>query len=206
MNQSPKICYIDDDADLDLSSYLAKNYGSDFFYLQHDSSDDYERLFAKIISAKPNIIIIDSKLFNDKTTNCSKVYGEEFIPILLMDLPFIQTILITQNTGVEIYGSISKFKSSRDSHTHQNAEDFYNKNLKEAIQKAITKYQHLIAMSEKVSLASKNGHICENIADRINRSICGIVEYNNLSDEKVDELIVSFQNLLVSLKESKDND
>ena len=188
------ILYIDDNFQVQLSQYLANNFSkieSGFTYEEIKFSPDTtiaELLNnTKILNA--NIIILDSRLFQNASVEEDKFNVEEVKTILQKFLPFVEILIISQNDSVEGYDFIKKFKSSR---TETNYVEYYDKLLLGKIQESIKK----IKVSRKmVSKIISSGRFDESIINKIRDSIDGILVYDELRKSDIDELIKAFKEL-----------
>ena len=99
------LLYIDDDIDSQLSEYLDKDLKN---ALQSDivlnisehefkPAEGYKSLLENPQVATANIILIDSRLFENNSATDGKFSGEEFKIILKKQFPFIEVVVITQN-------------------------------------------------------------------------------------------------------------
>ena len=107
------IVYIDDGPEAALSRYL-NNFQKDGYSFTHKDikfspEEGYESLLANPVVRTANIILIDSKLFENRMVVTSKLSGEEFKMILKKELPFIEVFVITQNETEEGLEKISKY-------------------------------------------------------------------------------------------------
>ena len=96
------ITYIDDRHDEILSKYLDKEYKNSNYEIIYEEllfkqSEGYESLINNPKVVQSNIIIIDSRLFENAKVGEAKFTGEEFKIILRKYYPFIEVIVITQN-------------------------------------------------------------------------------------------------------------
>lgn len=193
MKEEINLLYIDDEIDTCLSEYLDKyknsQYTINYEELKFDSHEGYENLIKNEKVSKANIIIIDSKLFENNTANCQKIFGEEIKLILRKYYPFIEVIVITQNKADSKLGIIAKYSSSRGSISSL---EYYKDSLEQHINKAIENillYRHL---EEKLK---ENTSLETVLKEKISNSILGISDYDELKKKDIDELIESFKEL-----------
>ena len=105
MSKKEKInlVYIDDDRDEAISAYLEECYRNDMYDIKYteiefDGDNGYESLLDSPDVASANVILIDSRLFeNDRIKSKGKFSGEEFRMILRKVFPFIEVLVISQN-------------------------------------------------------------------------------------------------------------
>ena len=111
------LLYIDDNIDAQLSEYLDTDLRSAFQddivlnVSEHEfkPAEGYKSLLIKQEVVTANIILIDSRLFENSSANDGKFSGEEFKVILRKQFPFIEVIVITQNGEDESVKTIAKF-------------------------------------------------------------------------------------------------
>lgn len=116
MTSDIKLTYIDDKLDSLLVEYLyTLSQEEQIFeydeYLFDSSKDSYKSLLENNDTASSDIIIVDSKLFENESAK-SKFTGQELKIIFATANPFIQVIVITQNNNLAKYGVIKKFALS----------------------------------------------------------------------------------------------
>ena len=105
MIENIKLVYIDDTPDIELSKYfdqINQHYPSDEYILEpleirFDPEKDYSSLLKDDRVQTANIIVIDSRLFENRTATGGKFTGEEFKLVLQKFYPYIEVIVITQN-------------------------------------------------------------------------------------------------------------
>ncbi|MGE6556630.1 hypothetical protein [Exiguobacterium artemiae] len=138
------ICYVDDTIDNRLNRYLVeyceqKNESSQEFVLnayesQFLAGDDYKTLLQNPKVNSANILLIDSRLFENETSGLSKFTGEQFKIILRKVYPFIKTIVISQNEANAMSKTICKYKSSVGADNRMEAKRFYDTSLAPILQ------------------------------------------------------------------------
>ncbi|KXT81503.1 hypothetical protein STRDD11_02024 [Streptococcus sp. DD11] len=138
---------------------------------------------------KSDIIVIDSKLFeNEFAESGSKFTGQEFKLVLRILNPFIKVIVITQNRDLAKYGVLNKFATSRGSATQKDANDFYNKNLRPAVEEAMKEIVELRRIGNDLE-SNKDAYKGSLIVEETQKLLNKITTYRELTDEKIDELI-----------------
>ena len=135
-----RITYIDDNMDLELQKYFDKEYHNQDYNIifkckEFDPDIGYEEFINDEKVRNANIIIIDSKLFENKNADSGKFTGEEFKLILKKVFPFIEVIIITQN---EIDGEIEKVPKF-NSKEQNCSKKHYDEHLLPLIDKSIKK-------------------------------------------------------------------
>lgn len=194
MTQQIKIIYVDDKLDPLLVDYLY-DFRKDGIIIAYDeikfdsSSGDYESLLTDSRVLESDIIVIDSKLFeNEYAESGSKFTGQEFKLVLRILNPFIKVIVITQNRDLVDYGVLNKFATSKGNASQDNANDFYNRYLQPTIEEAIKEILEMRRIGKELELnkgAYEGSLIVENTQNLLNK----ITSYRELTDEKINELI-----------------
>lgn len=187
------ITYIDDNMDLELQKYFDKEYHNQDYNIifkckKFDPNIGYEELINDEKVRNANIIIIDSKLFENNNVNSGKFTGEEFKLILKKVFPFIEVIIITQN---EIDGEIEKVPKF-NSKEQNCSKKHYDEHLLPLIDKSIKK---IIETRKIFEIMEKNENLEKPLVEKIINSLNGLDEYDELSKTDIDELIKSFRQL-----------
>lgn len=194
MKEKINILYIDDDRDEAISEYLDDFYRNeqyDIIYqeVEFDRQKGYEGLLDNKIVATANIILIDSKLFeNDSVNDSGKFSGEEFRMILRKIYPFIEVLVISQNGENETYDIIPKYRSG----TSESSEDYYNRVLKNKIDDGIKRVITFRNISRKLE---NNKDIEKLLVEKAMDSLNGVDGYNDLSKIDIDHLIDAFKSI-----------
>ncbi|WP_128837091.1 hypothetical protein [Streptococcus sp. DD11] len=193
MVQQIKLTYVDDKLDPLLVEYLyhfEEEKLITYDEVEFDSSSrDYESLLTDSKILKSDIIVIDSKLFeNEFAESGSKFTGQEFKLVLRILNPFIKVIVITQNRDLAKYGVLNKFATSRGSATQKDANDFYNKNLRPAVEEAMKEIVELRRIGNDLE-SNKDAYKGSLIVEETQKLLNKITTYRELTDEKIDELI-----------------
>ena len=145
MTSDIKLTYIDDKLDPLLVDYLytisEKEHIFEYDEYNFDSSkDSYQSLLENTNIASSDIIIVDSKLFeNEFADSKSKFTGQELKIIYAIANPFIKIIVITQNNNLSKYGVIKKFATSREcsGREQEEANKYYDHVLRKEIETLI---------------------------------------------------------------------
>ena len=188
-----RITYIDDNMYLELQKYFDKEYHNQDYNIifkckKFDPNIGYEELINDEKVRNANIIIIDSKLFENKDADSGKFTGEEFKLILKKVFPFIEVIIITQN---EIDGEIEKVPKF-NSKEQNCSKKHYDEHLLPLIDKSIKK---IIETRKIFEIMEKNENLEKPLVEKIINSLNGLDEYDELSKTDIDELIKSFRQL-----------
>ena len=190
------IVYIDDRHDEILSRYLGEEYTHPDFEIEHedvefDPNKGYESLIQNPSVMHANIIIIDSRLFENSTAN-SKFTGEEFKLILKKYYPFIEVIVITQNDADTTVGTISKYNPNLKC----SGSEYYAKELPPCIDGAIKNITTFRKLANKLN----NNDSWEPILkEKIIASMQGTNIYDELTKNDIDNLISAFKEIQVKL-------
>lgn len=188
-----KIVYIDDDLDASISRYLASKYDHKLFKKEYNeitfsSSEGYDSLINNSLVKEANIVIIDSKLFENDKVDTGKFTGEEFKMILRKVFPFIEVIVITQNELEEDYGTISKYRSGMP----ETPQAYYEKKLKQVLDDAIKNILIYRNIADKLKL---NEGIDKVLIEKIMNSLDGLAQYDELTTKDIDDIIIAFKEL-----------
>lgn len=188
------ILYIDDDLDTHTEGYLNEVYNNPIIEKNYDEllfkseNGNYESLLNDIKVKKADVIIIDSKLFQNVSVTEAKLSGEEFRIIIKKIFPYKEIIVITQNAIISGYDIISKYDSSKQ----QSAEAFYNGVLKERLDKAIDNILLYRRINEKLKT---NKNIDAILLEKIENNLGGILDYDTLSKDDIDNLVSNFEEI-----------
>lgn len=187
------ILYIDNDIDSYTSQYLRESLDIDNIkknYNEHKftSEETYESLISYDKVKTADLIIIDSKLFDNATVKKGKFTGEEFKLILKKVLPYKEVIVVTQNEPPKEYQVLLKYRSDKKlGHTQ-----FFNEKwlpvIKNAI-KSVLEYKNLVHKIEN------NKNIDKHFIENIIMTLEGSYEYDLLKSEDITKLITAFKEL-----------
>lgn len=194
-----KIVYVDDELDHSISKYLAKEYKHETFKEQYDeisfkSADGYDSLINNHLIKEANIILIDSKLFENDRVSSGKFSGEEFKMILKKIYPFIEVIVITQNELADDYGTVSKYRGDSDGTPQQ----YYSIKLKSVLDEAIKNINIYRNIANKLKL---NDGIDKVLIEKIMSSLEGSSKYEELTTKDIDDIIIAFKEIQRSIDE-----
>lgn len=191
---SINLVYIDDNIDANISSYLDnlkdkyEDVSIDYKEMTFIPENGYKSLLNEQLVNSANIIVIDDRLYEDRNATNGKVSGEELKLVLRKYLPYIETIVITQNEAEKTKGTIPKYKS--DVYHHQTPEQFYDEFLKPAIDKAIESVNTFRKLLEGFE---QNGNWEIIIREKVIDSLEGSEKYESLSKSDIDDLISAFK-------------
>lgn len=188
------LVYIDDDRDEAISAYLEDDYQNDTYDVEYqeiefEGDKGYESLLDSPEVTKANVILIDSRLFENDSIKCKgKFSGEEFRMILRKVFPFIEVLVISQNGENKDFEIIPKYRS-RGSETFK---EHYDRVLKDKIDESIKKVITFRNISKKLE---NNKEIEKFLVEKAVDSLNGINDYDDLSKEDIDTLIAAFQSM-----------
>ena len=189
-----KLVYIDDDRDEAISAYLEDDYQNEEYDVEYreirfEDDNDYETLLDSPEVVSANVILIDSRLFENDNIRCKgKFSGEEFRMILRKVFPFIEVLVISQNGKDNDFDIIPKYKSG----SVESPKEYYDKVLKRKIDESIGRVITFRNISKKLE---NNKGIEKFLIEKTVDSLNGISDYNDLSKEDVDKLIAAFQSM-----------
>ncbi|OOF51221.1 hypothetical protein BKK54_03790 [Rodentibacter genomosp. 1] len=192
-----KIVYIDDVPDAALSSYLDKykieGYQIESIDIEFDPKNGYESLIQNNDVLSANIIFIDSRLFENRDPTQRKFTGEEFKLIFKKIFPFIEVIVITQNTIQDGYQTIAKYNSKNQ----KDANEYYSSIIPYKIKEAIKN----INESRKIMDIIRNNRSWDNyfFVEKLTNSLNGIVSYDELKKEDIDNIVSLFKEIKGSI-------
>lgn len=188
------LVYIDDDRDEAISAYLEEDYQSDNYDVEYqeiefEGDKGYESLLDSPEVASANVILIDSRLFENDRIKCKgKFSGEEFRMILRKVFPFIEVLVISQNGENRDFEIIPKYRSG----SSETSKEYYDRVLKDKIDESIKRVITFRNISKKLE---NNKGIEKFLVEKAVDSLNGINNYEDLSKEDIDTLIAAFQSM-----------
>lgn len=188
-----RIVYIDDDLDLNISKYLDKEYQhndiqKEYEEISFNNADGYDSLITDQRVKEANIVLIDSKLFENDRASTGKFTGEEFKMILKKIFPFIEVIVITQNELDEDYGIISKYRGD----CKDTSQQYYATRLKAVLDDSIKNIYIYRNIANKLKM---NEEIDKVLIEKITSSLEGISQYDELTTNDIDNIIAAFKEI-----------
>ncbi len=195
-----KLLYIDDNVDPYISQYLYDEYryvGVNIEYQQRpfNVEDTYESLLSDKEVHSADIIIIDSRLFENASLLDQKLAGEEFEIILRKVFPFKEVIVVTQNDVDEECRVIKKFGTFAGI----SSKDFFEKEWKPILDEAVEKIKLCRKLLKRIE---EKNYVEKYFFEEIQQSLQGESGYDKLTVEDVDRLIAVFE----ELKKEYDNE
>ena len=196
-----KIVYIDDSLDPVISKYLTDikidEFEIDSLDIKFSTELGYEGLIKNKNIETANIILIDSRLFENRTPSNGRFTGEEIKTILRKYFPFIEVIVITQNDVNEGYNTIKKYSSNSLSSLEKGYE-YYNETLLPLLKNAVRnvyEYRNIVkAMKENSSWDTV-------LVQKILNSLEGRAVYDELTKTDIDKVIDEFKKLQEKLND-----
>ncbi|ARQ07753.1 hypothetical protein [Macrococcoides canis] len=187
-NSDINIVYIDDIIDSGISRYLYNLQKNDveLNYVEvtfNEKCDDYKSLLNNKDVSAADILIVDSKLFSNENVT-KKLTGEEFNLIFTTVHPYSEVIVITQNEGLEKYGTLRKYQQN----FKENAENYYDRVLKDEIEQR----KEIILQKRRILKKMKTNTITygeDLIYEKVESLFNGNGTYKELNDDKINELI-----------------
>lgn len=193
-----KLLYIDDEIDTALSEYLDKKLPSSIKSnditlecneLQFVPSEGYKSLLKNASVLTSNIILIDSRLFEDRTASEGKFSGEEFKIILKKYYPFIEVIVITQNGADESVKTLPKYSSD----CGKAPDEYYDSVLPQCINEAIEQNRIYRNLAKRMS---ENDSWEPILKEKVIGTLEGTGTYDELTKEDIDTLVCAFKEIL----------
>ncbi|MFS3915510.1 hypothetical protein ACL9ST_14760 [Bacillus australimaris] len=205
MKNKISVCYIDDRIDNMLSRYIDEyckeqnrlnifKYDLTFSEYSFKSSDNYKTLLSNSSVNKSNIIVIDSRLFENESSNLSKFTGEQFKIILRQILPFIKTIVISQNASSSDSLTVQKFQANGFDNSIEASQRYYSEKLAPIIDREI------MATIEEFDVLSQleiDNEVDSVLVGTIQTTISGIHDTALFEKEDLDKLIELFNEVKV---------
>ncbi|ARO57744.1 hypothetical protein [Bacillus cereus] len=205
MKKKINICYIDDRLDNMLSRYLDEycrgknNSGSFKYHLEFseytfESTDNYKTLLSNDSINRSNIIIVDSRLFENESSNLSKFTGEQFKIILRQVLPFIKTIVISQNASNSDSLTIRKFQATGLENNIETSQKYYEEKLAEMLKINILE---TIEEFDVLSQLELDNEVDSVLIGTIQSTIAGIQDTALFEKEDLDNLVKLFNEVKI---------
>lgn len=102
------VCYIDDVIDPALSKFLS-NHFSNYHEIVVNNESVIDVIFKQIRNYKCEIAVIDSKLFDDSSSN--NISGEILELLALKNNPKLGVVVVSQNNDIDGYNYVKKVRS-----------------------------------------------------------------------------------------------
>lgn len=185
--------YVDDKIDLFVSKYL-KEYSNDkahyeYLELKFESNYSYEILLNSEEIKKSDILFLDSMLFENSTVRDNKISGEELGLIIKKIFPFKEIIVITQYQEKMEYSTLKKYNSST---YNCDSNSFFNNNWDRVIEKTT---ENIILNRNILKNISSKKYVEKFLFEKMENSINGVLDYDNLTKVDIDNLINAFEEM-----------
>jgi len=186
-----RILYIDDKPEIALGKFLKREYQREGCEIQYsnivfDSQNGYKQLLNSVLVREANIVVVDSKLFENHAVSDERFTGEEFKIVLKKFFPFMEIIVITQNEMADDIDMVSKY----DMNETKSATEYYTEVLTPIIDAAIDSIIQYRILAKKLS----NNNAWEVVLkERIMGTLEGKGKYEELTKEDIDTLIQAFK-------------
>ena len=191
------IVYVDDSPDIYLNFFLQSYYNKDeinYSSIIFGQDDSYKTLLENQAIRNANVVIIDSRLFENRGVG-AVFSGEEFKLILKKIFPYIEVIVISQKAIGEDFQTIEKYDLEADvsdvDDIQKSAFDFYSREIIPLINKKIQNVIEFRKILERIQ--NEKIEIDKYLVENIENSIKGTGEYDQLSSEDLDKVIKEFQ-------------
>ena len=191
--------YVDDKIDLYVSEYL-NSYSNDkakykYSELKFENKYSYEDLLEGDEIQKADILFLDSMLFENGNVEDSKISGEELGLIIKKIFPFKEIIVITQYQDKMGYSALKKYNSN--TYTCE-ADSFFQRNWDKEIVNAT---QNIILNRNILKNISMKNYVEKFLFEKMENSIYGISNYDNLTKIDIDILIKAFEEMRKNYEE-----
>ena len=185
--------YVDDKIDLYVSKYL-NSYSNDkaeykYSELKFENKYSYEDLLENNEIQKADILFLDSMLFENGNVQDNKISGEELGLIIKKIFPFKEIIVITQYQDKMEYSTLKKYNSN----TYNCDEDsFFQDNWNKEIVNAT---KNIILNRNILKNISSKRYVEKYLFEKMENSINGLSNYDNLTKADIDSLIKAFEEM-----------
>ena len=191
------IVYVDDSPDIYLNLFLQSYYNKDeinYSSIIFGQDDSYKTLLENQAIRHANVVIIDSRLFENRGV-WAVFSGEEFKLILKKIFPYREVIVISQKAIGEDFQTIEKYDLEADvsdvDDIQKSEFDFYSREIIPLINKKIQNVIEFRKILERIQ--NEKIEIDKYLVENIENSIKGTGEYDQLSSEDLDKVIKEFQ-------------
>lgn len=204
--ETMNLLYIDDGIDPALSGYLSSlsrhlssTFGSKVNYseLPFKPDEGYESLLADKKVRAANVILIDSRLFENRTATNGKFSGEEFKVVLKKFYPFIEVIVITQNDSDTTLHIVGKYRPAFG----PDSTEYYDKYLSPEIERALENVAQYRLLAGKMK---ENKNWEQVLKEKVLGALDGADAYDELKKTDIDALISAFQQIQKKIQEKSD--
>lgn len=191
--------YVDDKIDLYVSKYLNSylNDMAEYKYseLKFENKYSYEDLIGNDEIQKADILFLDSMLFENGNVENNKISGEELGLIFKKVFPFKEIIVITQYQDKMEYSTLKKYNSN----TYNCDENsFFQNNWNKEIVNAT---KNIILNRKILKNISLKRNVEQFLFEKMENSINGVSNYDNLTKKDIDNLINAFEEMRKNYEE-----
>ena len=191
--------YVDDKIDLYVSKYLNSysNNKAEYKYseLKFENKYSYEDLLENDEIQKADILFLDSMLFENGNVQDNKISGEELGLIIKKIFPFKEIIVITQYQDKMEYSALKKYNSS----TYPcDVDSFFQDNWNEKIVNAT---KNILLNRNILKNISLKNYVEKFLFEKMENSINGVSNYDNLTKMDIDNLIKAFEEVRKNYEE-----
>ena len=185
--------YVDDKLDLYVSEYLSSLSSDEYLYkkeeIEFSKEDSYESMLSIEEIRTADILFLDSMLFENNRVNGNKLSGEELGFIIKKIFPYKEILVITQYQEKSEFSSLKKYNSKTFG---RSPAKFFKEHWEETILEA----SHNIVQNRKIleKLSSEN-YVEKMLLEKLEATMSGQVDYENLTKKDVDKLIESFEEM-----------
>ena len=189
-----EILYVDDKIDLYVSQYL-RSYSKDnitykYSEFKFNSKHSYENLLECEDVKKADILFLDSMLFENRDVVNNKISGEELGLIIKKIFPFKEILVITQYQEKTDYSALRKYNSS--TYPCGDSMSFFKDNW----EKEIVNATNNITLNRNILNNISSKHYVEKyLFEKIENSINGTSNYDDLTKKDIDNLINAFEEM-----------
>ena len=187
-----KIVYVDDKLDPYVSKYLSSLSLDEYLYqkkeIKFSTRDSYKSMLSKQEIRMADILFLDSILFENNAVDGNKLSGEELGFIIKKMFPFKEILVITQYQEKSEFSSLKKYNKTFGT----SSDNFFKQYWEEIILQA----SHNIVQNRKIleRLSSEN-YVDKMLLEKLESTMSGQVDYENLTKKDVDKLIKSFEEM-----------
>ncbi|WP_455938547.1 hypothetical protein [Gemella morbillorum] len=177
-----------------VSAYLNSYSKDDVTYNYTEFRFEIEHSYVNLLEHKDvqnaDILFLDSMLFENRNVGDNKISGEELGLIIKKIFPFKEIIVITQYQEKIGYSALRKYNSS--TYPCGDSTSFFRNNWEKEIVKATKN----ITLNRNILNNISSKHYVEKyLFEKMENSINGTSNYDDLTKEDVDSLIDAFEEM-----------
>lgn len=187
------IVYVDDKIDLYVSGYLSSLSSDEYLYkpkeITFSNGDSYDSMLSIEEIRTADILFLDSMLFENNRVDGNKLSGEELGFIIKKMFPFKEILVITQHQEKSDFSSLKKYNSNTFGFSPA---EFFKQYWEDTILQA----SHNIVQNRKILEKLSSKHYVEKmLLEKLEATMSGQVNYENLTKTDIDKLIESFEEM-----------